>query len=258
MHTIRSMILGLMFLCMLLPVVVTAQTAAEATALSDSLADVAFQNKPALEVLSAADTKYPGTYDILWRLSRTYSDMGAAINAVSDEQKNQQLELYEKSLAYANQAIAANPAGSMGYTRRAIANGRIALFKGIWESIDLVKKVKGDCEKAMELDKDNSLAFYIYARTHAKVSEKPKLFRWPLGLGWANIDKAIKNFEISIALRPNYIMYRLDAAKAYIEEDEYEKARAHLMAISTIQKSYQLDDDSRREAAELLEKIKGK
>jgi tetratricopeptide (TPR) repeat protein len=243
---------------MLLPALVTAQTAAQAAALSDSLADVAFQNKPALEVLVVADAKYPGSYDILWRVSRTYSDMGAAINAVSDEQKKQQLELYEKSLAFANQAIAANSAGSMGYTRRAIANGRIALFKGVWESIDLVKQVKGDCEKAMELDKNNSLAFYIYARTHAKVSEKPKLFRWPLGLGWANIDEAIKNFEISIALRPNYIMYRLDAAKAYIEEDEYEKARAHLMAISTMQKTYQLDDDSRKEAAELLEKIKGK
>jgi len=258
MRTIRSMILGLTISWLLIPAAGTAQTAAEATAQSDSLADVAFQNAPALEILSAAALQYPGTYEILWRLSRTYSDMGAAINAISDEQKKQQLELYEKSLVYADQSIAANPAGSMGYTRRAIANGRIALFKGVWESIDMVKGVKADCEKAMELDKNNSLAIYIYARTHAKVSEKPKLFRWPLGLGWANIDEAIKHFEIAIALRPDYIMYRLDAAKAYIEEDEYEKARTHLTAISTLPKAYQLDDDSRKEAAELLEKIKGK
>ena len=252
------MILGFAFSCAFFLTAVTAQTVAEFAAQGDSLADVAFQNKLALDVLSAAATKYPGNYDIVWRLSRTHSDMGAAINAVSDEQKKQQLELYEKSLDYANQAIAANPEGSMGYTRRAIANGRIALFKGVWESIDLVKQVKRDCEKAIELDKNNSLVYYIYGRTHAKVSEKPKLFRWPLGLGWGNINEAIKNFEIAIALRPAYIMYRLDAAKAYIEEDEYEKARAHLNAISTIPKSYQLDDDSRKEAAELLEKIKNK
>lgn len=257
MRTPQYVVIGFVFSCALF-LTSAAQTAAEIAAKSDSLADVAFQNEPALEVLTAAATKYPGTYDILWRLSRTYSDMGAAINAVSDEQKKQQLDLYEKSLEYANQALAINPGGSMGYTRRAIANGRIALFKGVWESIDLVKGVRSDCEKAMELDKNNSLAFYIYARTHAKVSEKPKLFRWPLGLAWANIDEAIKNFEIAIALRPDYIMYRLDAAKAYIEEDEYDKARTHLTAISTLPKAYQLDDDSRKEAAELLEKIKGK
>ncbi len=258
MRTVQCVTLGFVFSFVFFLTAVQAQSVAEFAAQSDSLADVAFQNAPALEVLNATAKKYPGNYDIVWRLSRTYSDMGAAINAVSDEQKNQQLELYEKSLDYANQAIAANPEGSMGYTRRAIANGRIALFKGVWESISLVKEVKNDCEKAIELDKNNSLAYYIFGRTHAKVSEKPKLFRWPLGLGWGNIDEAIKNFEIAIALRPAYIMYRLDAAKAYIEEDEYEKARAHLNAISTIPKSYQLDDDSRKEAAELLEKIKNK
>ncbi|MGD0338581.1 MAG: tetratricopeptide repeat protein [Bacteroidota bacterium] len=258
MRILMYVILGLVFSCAFLITTVPAQTVAEITAQSDSIADVAFQNKPALDILSTAADKYPGNYNIVWRLSRTYSDMGAAINAISDEQKTQQLELYEKSLDYANQAIAANPEGSMGYTRRAIANGRIALFKGVWESIDLVKQVKHDCEKAIELDTTNSLAYYIYGRTHAKVSEKPKLFRWPLGLGWGNIDEAIKNFEIAISLRPNYIMYRLDAAKAYIEEDEYEKARAHLNAISTIPKAYQLDDDSRKEATELLEKIKNK
>jgi tetratricopeptide (TPR) repeat protein len=235
-----------------------AQTVQTIIEKSDSLADVAFQNTPALDVLLDGAKSNPGNYEILWRISRTYSDMGAAINAVSDEQKQQQLAYYEKSLAYADQAIAANGEGSMGYTRRAIANGRIALFKGVWESIDLVKRVKQDCEKAIALDPKNSLAYYIYGRTHAKVSEKPKLFRWPLGLGWANNDDAIKNFEIAISLRPNYIMFRLDAAKAYIEDDEYTKARAELTAISTLPKTYQLDDDSRKEAAELMEKIKNK
>ncbi len=258
MRTLRSGCFGLFLLLLMFQPAFPAQSLQSIIEKSDSLADVAFRNEPALDVLSAGLKSYPASYEILWRLSRTYSDMGAAINPVSDEQKQQQLSLYEKSLAYADQAIAANPNGSMGYTRRAIANGRIALFKGVWESIDLVKKVKQDCEKAIELDKNNSLAYYIYGRTHAKVSEKPKLFRWPLGLGWANMDDAIKYYEMAISMKPNYIMYRLDAAKAYIEEDEYTKARAELTAIATLPKTYQLDDDSRKEAAELMEKIKNK
>ncbi len=251
-------ILGVIFTSLFLCFNSTAQSISESAAMSDSLADVAFQNSSALEVLQKAIEQYPKEYMLFWRFSRTYSDMGAALKATTDDEKEQQLALYEKSLDYAEQAVNANPEGSMGYTRRAIANGRIALFKGVWESIGLVKKVKADCEKAIELDKQNSLAYYIYARTHAKVSEKPKIFRWPLGLSWANIDDAIKNFEIAISLRPNYIMYRLDAAKAFIENEEYEKARANLTAIATLPKAYQLDDDSKKEAAELMEKIKDK
>jgi FimV-like protein len=70
------------------------------------------------------------------------------------------------------------------------------------------------------------------------------------------MDDAIKNYEKSIELRPNFIMYRLDCAKAYIEMDEYKKAREHLTKIATLPKEDEDDDTFRKEATELLEKIK--
>jgi FimV-like protein len=90
-----------------------------------------------------------------------------------------------------------------------------------------------------------------------KVSEKPKIIRWPLGLGWANLDDAVKNYEKAIALRPDFIMYRLDCARAYIELEEYDKARAHLDTIKTLPTLDEDDSQFRKEALGLIEQIKG-
>jgi len=222
----------------------------------NEFAEKMFDNKKALEKYNAALSLSPDNYEILWRLSRTYVDIGEHLANNTEEEKQKQLEYYEKSLEYAKKAIAANSDGAMGYTREAIANGRIALFCGIWESIDLVEQTKADCEKAISLDPAEPTAYYVLGRTNAKVCEKPRIIRWPLGLGWANMDDAVKNYEKSIELRPNFIMYRLDCARAYIDMDEYEKAREHLTKIATLPDEDEDDDTFRKEAVELLEKIK--
>ncbi len=224
----------------------------------DVYAEKEFINEKALAKYNEANTLSPNNYDILWRLSRTYVDIGEHLPTKTDAEKQKQLETYEKSLAFAKAAVAANPKGSMGYAREAIANGRIALFKGIWESLDLVKQTRADCEKAIALDSTDATAYYVLGRTNAKVCEKPRFVRWPLGLGWANMDDAVKNYEKSIALRPTFIMYRLDCARAYVEMDEYAKAREHLTKISSLPKEDEDDDSFRKEAASLLEEIKDK
>ena len=224
----------------------------------DNFSEKLFDNQKALDMFNEALSLSPNDYEIFWRLSRTYVDIGEHLPSNTDAEKQKQLEFYEKSLDYAKKAIAANPNGAMGYTRDAIASGRIALFRGIWDALDLVKQTKADCEKAISLDPANQGAYYVLGRTNAKVCEKPKFIRWPLGLGWANMDDAIKNYEKSIELRPNFIMYRLDCARAYIEEDEYGKARDHLLKIASLPKEDEDDDVFRKEALELLDKIKDK
>ena len=217
-----------------------------------------FENQKALQSYQAALLLEPNNYEALWRVSRAYVDIGEHLPATTDLEKTLQLQTYEKALEFANKAIAANANGAMGYTRRAIANGRIALFKGVWESLDLVKQTKADCEKAIALDLKEPAAYYVLGRTNMKVAEKPKIVRWPLGLGWANLDDAIKNYEKAIAYRPDFIMYRLDCARAYVEQDEYGKARAHLTTIATLPTMDEDDTQFRKEAQQLLDKIKGK
>jgi predicted negative regulator of RcsB-dependent stress response len=53
-------------------------------------------------------------------------------------------------------------------------------------------------------------------------------------------------------------MYRLDAARAYTEVDEYDKAKEQLTKIATLPTENQLDNQFRKEAKDLLEQIKDK
>ncbi len=224
----------------------------------DLYATKTFEDQKALDAYMNALKSEPNNDEILWRISRAYVDIGEHLPSGTKEEKAKMLEYYEKALDYADRAVKANPKNFQAYTRRAIANGRVALFKGVWDSIDLVKQVKADCEKAIELDPNDATAYYVLARAHAKLCEKPKIIRWPLGLGWANYDDAAKFYEKAIALRPTFIMYRLDAARTYVELDEYQKAKEQLTAINTCPTEDEDDGQYRKEAKDLYEEIKDK
>lgn len=217
---------------------------------SDEAAYIQFDNKLALQLLEEANKLEKNNYEVLWRISKTYVDIG------EHSQEEKQLELFEKALSYSEQAIKINPNGTIGYTRRAAALGKISLFKGVWESLDLVGKIKSDLEKSIKLDKTNSVAYYILGRTHAKLCEKPKFIRIPLGIGWANMEESISNYEKALSIRPKFIMFNLDLARGYVEIDEYQKAKNLLYKIPTYSKEDEDDEVFRKEAADLLNKIK--
>ncbi len=221
----------------------------------DYCALTTFEHEKAIELYTKALKEDPRNAELLWRISRAYVEIGEHMPEATDEQKQEQLKAYEKSEEWATKAVQADSKNSMAYTRRAIANGRIALFKGVWESVDLVKSVKADLDTALTLDPKNHVALYVMGRTHLKVAEKPGIIRWPLGLSWADVEDAIDYFNKAIALKPQFIMYRLDCARAYIEEDEFEKAREQLTMIQTLPNEDQDDDQFRAEAKELLKEI---
>lgn len=250
----RMVFFALLFVCAYFPM--SAQKSApDLIADADRLATVEFNNPAALKILQQAESQTPNSFDVLWRLSRVYVDLGEHLPAKTDQEKQKQLDMYMTALSYAEKAVQANPSVAEGYIRRAIANGRVALFKGVWESKDLVKKVKADTEKAISIDPNNPLAYYILARSHAKLAEKPWAFRWPLGLGWGNVEEAIRLYEKAISLRPTFIMYRLDAAKAYIDDDQNAKAKEHLEAIASLPKQDEDDDNYRQEAKQILQTL---
>ena len=222
---------------------------------ADNYSAVTFENQKALDKLLQAEKIDQNNFNMLWRMSRSYVDIGEHLPNKTDAEKEKQLEYYQKAFDYADKAVKSKPDSTIGYIRRAIANGRVALFKGVWSAIDLVKQVKADCEKAISLDPNDGAAYYILGRTHAKLCEKSKIIRWPLGLGWANMKESLQCYEKSIALRPTFILYRLDAARAYNTEENTAKAKDLLISIAALPKQDEDDDQYRKEARELLEKL---
>lgn len=194
-------------------------------------------------------------YDVLWRLSKCLAD--AADSLKSDDAKE---AMFLRARAAADSALAVRKNGMNAYVRRAIANGKLGLFRGVFSVGELVQQVRDDCEKAIDLNNDSpyvlALAHYILGRLHMKVSEKPYLVRWPLGLGFADIDDAIDHLGEAAKIQPNNIRFRIDYARALIREDEYDDARAQLNKIAELTPEYHEDTQFKREAVDLLREIK--
>ena len=211
-----------------------------------------FDHNTALKYYQKVLEKDPRNFDALWRISRAYVDIG------EHQPEDKQLAYYEKAKAFADSAIAVAPNKAEGYVRRAIAVGKISLFKGVWKSIGLVKQVRADCEKALQLDPNHDLANYVYARAHQKVAEKSKFFRAPLGLGWASKKEAKRLYEKAISLHPTSIRYHLDYAKLLIDMHKYSDARKVLQKIKDLPIEDEDDPQFKKEAQELLKKIANK
>lgn len=213
-------------------------------------------SRRALILYSEALSLTGANADILWRISRTYIDIADQLPAETDEEQETQLSMFEKALEFAEKGVAVEPANSMALTQRAIARSRVTLYKGLWESVGLLNQVRADLENALRLDSTNHLAHYTLGATHMTVIEKPWIIRWPLGLGWGDRDEAIAHFELAITLRWDLIGYRLACARAYVDDGEYERARAHLSLIPMLRPQSRGDDGARKEAFVTLDRLK--
>lgn len=235
-----------------------AQTAEELIQEGD-MYNTEFQHQKSLESYQQADKLLPANWEIMWRISRAIVDIASKMPEETDEQKDAKYNKYKNAFVYADSAVKLAPDESIVFLRRAIVNGRIALFEGVFSAIGLVNDVKDDSERAIQLDNGGNyiqaLSHYVLGRAHAKVCEKSYLLRLPLGLGWGDMEVAIREFQIAIKLKPNYRMFYLELAKAYIEEDEYELAKNNLLLVEKAPFVLEDDDDYLKEAKQLLVEV---
>lgn len=205
-----------------------------------------FDNQGALGMYQAAMAYDPGNPEILWRLSRTCVDIGEHIEGDEAE------EYFQRALGYADSAIAIAPDNPQGHLRRAIALGKIALFKGVFKSVSLVKQVKESLEKTLELDPEEPTAHYVMGRTHHKICEKPKIARKIMGLGWAEREIGLGEYRKAIELDSAFIMYRLDYARLLLEMTMREEGKRQLELIQQLPIRDEDDQRYKREAVELM------
>ena len=261
----KKNIFTFLFYTLIVYVLITLTQVAYSQSLEDLLKDAdqqvaEFNNAKALEILETADKKFPNNPEVYWRKSRALVDISEHLPSNTDKQKDEQEAMFREAFDFADKSVKLASDKSITFLRRAIAGGKLALFEGVFSAIGTVNDVKDDCEKSIQLgnggNQVQALAHYVLGRTHAKVCEKSYLVRLPIGLGWGDMDEAIRQFNMAINLRPNFRMFYLDIGKAYIEEDEYEKAREVLKKIEKAPKADEDDDKVATDAKKLLNDIK--
>ena len=206
-----------------------------------------FDNRGAEAKYLEALALEPGNAEIIWRISRAQVDIGEHLPEAEQE------AYFEKALEYADQAIAADAENYEGHLRRAIALGKIALFKGVFKSIGLVKKVKESVDISISLDPEAPTPHYILARTHQKLCEKPKIALKLLGLSWADREISKKEYLRAIELDDTFIMYRYDYGKLLIEMGDKKTAKAEMEKVIELPVRDEDDEDLKKKAKYTIE-----
>ena len=214
------------------------------------------QVAPAATLIDQALAATPRDFEVLWRASRVRLLQGDA----QAEQSKAQDKLYREALALAERAIKANGAAPDGYLRRAAANGKVALFSGVLDAADFVIQAREDTEKVIAMRGVPPLtlasAHYILGRAHLKLAETPRPLRMPLGLGFGNAADGLTHLKRASDLRPGFVMFQLELARALIANDRPAEARPLLTQLAGLSNQEPGDDARKREGAELLRTLR--
>lgn len=196
-------------------------------------------------------------YNLLWRIADNYIKLG--IMAEGDDKA----AFYEKAVDYASKAIAADPEKIDGHAKLAIAQGRLALFKGGKVKVELSKSVKAEAEKALKINPNNDEALHTLGAWHREISTLPgilKVFAKIIygGLPQASKDEAVKYLEKAVAVNPKIIEHHLELGRCYMKVSKWDLAKKEWSLCLTLSPLEAYDKDFQDEAKSLFQEYKKK
>lgn len=189
--------------------------------------------------------------DVLWRISKVYTDL--AIAAKSEAAAIQQTE---RAIASATRAVAVAPRHAMAHAMLAVAYGQKAVYVPNTEKMELSKLLHAHARTALEIDASNTVAMLVLGIWHREVASLGWVVRTLLKAVYddvpeATLDQSRQLLLRAVELQPKQIMPRIELAKTLLELDEDAAAARQLrMAISL--PPWDVHDARRLDAARAL------
>lgn len=170
-------------------------------------------------------------------------------------------EYFHAAKSYAEQAIKVNPRSPDANFVMAVAMGRMAMLTGGKEKIKYVNEIKRYAENTLKYDPNNFKAYHVLGKWNYEVSNLSSFERTMAkllfgGLPGASLKDAIKYYEKSRSLEPNFSINYLELAKAYHRNGEDKKAIDLLLKVQSVPNRIEDDVRIKKEAKELLEEIR--
>jgi tetratricopeptide (TPR) repeat protein len=203
------------------------------------------------------------SYEANWKAARAIADVAKQIQGNDDSLKHRRDSLYAVGRVYAERAVRADSTQADGHYAVAMVLGRLSRTKGSKERVKYAKIIYDEATRAVQINPNHNFAHHVLGAWNAEVERLSGFQRFfakaLFGGGFmskANWDDAVAHLERAVAIRPDWIYHRLELAQIYTDVGAYAKAREQLMAIPALPTQDVLDPQYRREAADLLEKIK--
>jgi len=200
----------------------------------------------ALKLYRGALNQTENKYEPYWKISRILYYIGEHA-----ENKKEKKNTFSQGVYYAEKAIQLEPEKPDGYYWRGVNNGKYGETRGVLKSLFLVKPIKSDMNKVIELNPsyEDGGAYRVLGRVY---------FELP-GFAGGSKEKSLEFLKKSIEIGPNDANTRLFLGETLLAMDEIEKARKELEFVLS------LDDDpcwksdvasAKKSAKELLQNKK--
>ncbi|MFC2141593.1 TRAP transporter TatT component family protein [Acidobacteriota bacterium] len=154
-------------------------------------------------------------YEAYWKISRILYYVGEHKDKKKDRQNT-----FAQGVYHAEKAMALEPEKPDGYYWRGVNNGKYGETRGVLKSLALVKPIKSDMNKVIELNRayEDGGPDRVMGRV---------FFKLP-GIAGGDKDKSLEHLLKSKEYGPEDALTRVYLADTYLAQKEVEKARAEL------------------------------
>lgn len=252
----KRLLLPVLFGMVVLPVLAQ-KTVSDYVALGDSLKDKWDHAGSAAAYMKALELD-PNHYESLWKAGDQLTEVADKLPAKEKAAKEAN---FLKASELCKKAISLNRKEWEAHFRLSVALGRLALFRGGKEKINLSKAIKAEADTAVVLNPNADLAYHVLGRWHqnlANLSGFLKFFAKVLygGVPPGSNEEAVAMFKKAIELDPNHIEHYLELARTYQFMGKKDLMRDPLNKILSLPDKDEDDPVFRKEAQEMLAKLK--
>ena len=215
-----------------------------------------YHEQEALEVYKKVLERAPEDYTALWRTSFLMSRIGNR-----QEEKDAKKSYFNRAKAYAQKALEVDSTDAESNFAMAVAMGRMALISGARDRVAASRDIKKYAERALKYDPDHAGALHVLGRWHLKVANLNFAERMAANVLFGGVpkgaseEKAVEYLERAVSLKPNFILYRYDLARAYDETGQEQKALSTLNKALTLEPRTPDDPGILKECLELMDDL---
>ena len=214
--------------------------------------DRKFEAPAALEFYLPAEKLEPDNVALLLKIARQYRHEMA--DASSSAEK---LRFAKLGTAYAERAISLNPKQGEAHLSLAISHAKSLGLLGNKEKMATLRVIKASVDRAIALDPNQDLAWYILGCWNQRVTELGGLKRSIAELAYGGLPAAddataVRCFEKAIALNPSRCVYYVELGRTHAHLGNDDVARKFIQKGMTMPNTGKDDAETKQKGRQTL------
>ena len=250
MHHLRTVLLALVA-----PLALLADDDFPTLVKKGDVLDAQLKTKDALAVYLQAEKLQPNDADVLHKIAKQYGESMDDVTSAADKKS-----FAEKSLDYAQRAVAADGKNATAHLALAVAYGRLAPLLDSKTKIAYSKLVKEQVDKALALDGKNDLAYHVLGAWNYELANLNPILRALAKIIYGELpaasnEDAAKAFKKAIELNPKRIGNHVQLGRTYVELGQKNLAKTELEKGLSLPNRQRDDDIMKQRARDALKKL---